>query len=527
MNKKIFSLFLIAILLISTLVSCGQSSTPPPSSSAQSVSANSGSNVEPDAPREPVTIKMFYPMMTSHTTDDYGGVGDELLAEKTGVIIEWELAPATNIAERFNIMMASGNIPDVVVADPTATSAHSLKKYQDAFLPLDDYIIGKRPNLEQAIYGDDYVYKYLVTNENDIRIIPQLATRTVGDIFLMRGDILEKHNLEVPNTSEEWVELFRKIKELEPDMTIYASRHGRTNATPNVTRMAEAWGVKEDIFYEDGEIKYGILDPRYKEFIAYARNLYAEGLLDQEYITADTAIWQEKILTNGVFATHDNITRIRWTDEQFAAAGKDDQYYIGVLPMIGPDGTRATTIQYPRIRTVAASLSVKTPYAEQIMDMYEYVFSEEGTMLVNYGVEGVSYDMINGLPTPNEQYRADVAAKKVISVGITRDQPMLQVDELTRVGNSDVILAAKELYESNQVIKPDYITPLIFTEDEIEILTRLKTELDTYRNEMVDKFITGIDSMDNYDAFVAEFSRRGVDELLDIYNAALQRYLAA
>ena len=528
MSKKIGVLLLVATLVVSMFVACGQTGTSStaPASSAAPAASGSASSEAPAAPKDPVTVKMFYPMMSSATTEDYGCLGDDILAEKTGVIIEWELAPATNSTERFNLMMASGNIPDIVIASPVAAAANSLKKYEDAFLPLDDMIIGKRPNLEEVIYGDDFVHKYLLSSQGDIRIIPQVATRQVGDIFLMRGDILEKHNLKAPDTYQDWLDIFKQVKELEPEMTIYASRHGRTNATPNVTRMAESWGVKEDFFFEDGQFKYGLLDPRYKDFVEFARTLYSEGYLDQEYITADTASWQEKLLTNGVFATHDNITRIRWADEQFAAAGKDGQFYVGVLPMEGPTGIRATTIQYPRVRTVSAALSVKTKYAEEIMDMYEYIFGEEGSMLINYGVEGVSYDMVDGVPTPNKQYALDVAAKIVPPVGITRDQPGVQVDELTYAGTSQVILDAKDLYEGANVIKTDYVTPLVFTEEEIEQITSLKADLDTFRNENVDKFITGIESMDKYDAFVEEFSKRGVDKLLDIYNAALQRYLA-
>jgi putative aldouronate transport system substrate-binding protein len=118
-----------------------------------------------------------------------------------------------------------------------------------------------------------------------------------------------------------------------------------------------------------------------------------------------------------------------------------------------------------------------------------------------------------------------VAAKTVPSVGVTRDAPKIQVDELTKAGVMQGMIDAKELYEKAGVIKPDYITPLVFTEQELEVLTPLKTDIDTFRNEWIDKFITGIEPMDKYDGFVDQLKAIGLDKYLEIYNAALKRYL--
>ena len=61
----------------------------------------------------------------------------------------------------------------------------------------------------------------------------------------------------------------------------------------------------------------------------------------------------------------------------------------------------------------------------------------------------------------------------------------------------------------------------------MERLAVLKSDIDTYRNEWIDKFITGIEPMEKYDGFVQTLKSLGVEEYLEIYNASLQRYLAA
>jgi hypothetical protein len=50
----------------------------------------------------------------------------------------------------------------------------------------------------------------------------------------------------------------------------------------------------------------------------------------------------------------------------------------------------------------------------------------------------------------------------------------------------------------------------------------MKTALDTYIQESVTNFINGKTSMDEFDAFVAKVSEMGADQIVAIYNAALE-----
>ena len=104
---------------------------------ALSVTGGAGTGAADDT-REEVTVKYWYPMHPNHIEEDFDHDPlHEMLAEKTGVHIEYELVPQDNSQERYNLMMASGNLPDIV-----CMNVKSLKKYPDAWAPLDDYIIG-------------------------------------------------------------------------------------------------------------------------------------------------------------------------------------------------------------------------------------------------------------------------------------------------------------------------------------------------------------------------------------------------
>ena len=52
------------------------------------------------------------------------------------------------------------------------------------------------------------------------------------------------------------------------------------------------------------------------------------------------------------------------------------------------------------------------------------------------------------------------------------------------------------------------------------------TDINTYRTEMTYKFITGQESLDNFDAFVEQIKSQDIEDAIEIQQAALDRYNA-
>ena len=52
------------------------------------------------------------------------------------------------------------------------------------------------------------------------------------------------------------------------------------------------------------------------------------------------------------------------------------------------------------------------------------------------------------------------------------------------------------------------------------------TDIETYVDEMVMKFITGRESLDNWDTYVAKVESMGIGKVLDIYQNALDAWNA-
>jgi putative aldouronate transport system substrate-binding protein len=509
----------LTVLLVFLQVSCGGGSGGSGGGSASSALMD---------PKTPVTITYWYPLNAgSNTEADLHGPGMDKVFEATGVTVQWQAIPAAGTVEQFNLLMASGDLPDVV-----AYNIRGLKEYDQAFLAVDDLVLNnadRYPNLIKYTFNDDYLDAYLRNDDGKLRIIPMLATRRIGDILILRQDLLEKYNGGVhPVTADDWYNLFVAAK---ADGKIpWMTRQQRAGV---LYRLLAGYMdcVIEDYFVEDGVVKYGVLDPRLKEGVELARKWYAEGLIDQEYPSTDSTRWWESVLRGDVFAFHDNIQRIASANNDYITNQNNAPYRVmGVAPMQSPrTGKQNTVIHYPRVRDKSASIALSAKNPERILDFFEYCFSEEGFILMNLGIEGQSFSYVNGIPFLDPTYSTRVSRGEVPPIGSTMDMVKNQRDELFFDYNDPdredhrLTREARDLYMNNDFIQENWIPSLSFTNEERAALVPINAELNTYRGEMLDKFIMGVEPMSGWDNFVAQIQRMNLDTAIKIHQDALDR----
>ena len=522
--KRLVLVLALAVLLMPALTFAGGGGQ-----QGSSSSGTSGGSQE-------MAISLWFPMHASDIaeqfSDAYGSPGLAALRAATGVKINWTLSPAAGAAEQYNLMMASGDITDVVILD-----APTLKLYTAAWLPIDTIIKAnpsRYPNLTKYVLEDSYVSTYLKDNDGRIRLIPQIGSRRIGSVPMLRQDLLTAWGMKTPSTKDEWYAVLSRAK--SAGMIPYATRSGRGG----ITALFEGYlgGILEEYYEDNGVIKYGVLQPRFREVIEIARQWYAEGLIDQEYPSnTATTPWTEKMLNGQAFATYDNAVRVADYNRQYLASTSNNSSFrlVGTLPMLNPNtGLTQTKGHYPKILTRCAAISAKAKNPERILDMYEYCLSGEGTpgwILMNFGIEGAgfSYDA-NGNPVMDANFQQKVADGTIKHPIVTKDMPKLVKDELYTNYNDDredhaSQRAVRDLYAQPGIIVENWIASLNFTDAERSTLTPIEAELDTYRSEMLDKFIMGIEPMSNWNAFVTRLQGMKLNQSIAVYQAALDRLL--
>lgn len=132
--------------------------------------------------------------------------------------------------------------------------------------------------------------------------------------------------------------------------------------------------------------------------------LYSENLMDKEVVTHT---YQD---TRALQAANTAGSALQFTDATTAAMktlleSDPNADFAPVKPMIGPNGdqlmpARAKFDGRGFYVTIQAEQDGKM---EAIMRMVDYIYSEEGTRLINFGVEGQHYDMVDGAPSSSRK----------------------------------------------------------------------------------------------------------------------------
>ena len=528
--KKVVALVLASAVCLTAFSGCGNSASDnnQPTVSSEAAGESESSKEENN---ENITVSMFLQDSADQAISTDLPIIQEI-TKRTGVNFEFVAAPNTEdqFREKFNVTVASGDIPDIMVS----TYRDDMMKVaeQGTFAALDDYIDQYAPNLKKILDENPDYIRDIRASDGNIYFLPFIGAVKTFKVWMLRGDWLDKLGLEVPVTLDDWYHVLKAFKEQDPngngeaDEIPYTTR----NTQAGVLAFMEAFGISgfeanEQFFIEDGQVKYAYTDPRCKEALEFINKLYSEGLIDSEYATNDTNVWLSRLTNEVSGACQDTTARAYSLGTQVRAANADsDAYFVVVAPPKGPDGTQMTTSQMQAIRGFTA-ISADSPYIKEIVQLFDYFYSEEGSLLMNFGIEGETYTMENGKPTYTENIANDSQGRSILSMlNIYGHREWAYKQD---IGYEDALL--DETYVNYRNDMEQYIRPTIpalsFTEEEREVINSTYTEIQTYKDEIINKFIMGKEPLDNFDSFVQTLKNMGIDDVLAVEQAAYDRYV--
>lgn len=472
------------------------------------------------------TVTVFCPNTSSMPMTSDTLVIKEI-SEKTKTRFEFTVSPTTGAAEKFNLMMSSGDIPDL-----TVYMSESILKYTKAFAPLNDLIAQYAPSYQKLMDENPGLRRDITAADGNIYTIQSKAGIKFANAVIIRQDWLDKLGLEAPATLDDYYNMLKAFKEQDPNgngeadeipLVLDGSRTRYYDlSASNMGFFTMAYGVVEDFMLsEDGsEVIFGAVQPQMKEALTYLNKLYAEGLLDAEYLTRDDTS------TAGLMQDSKAGMYTAWgiaVDDVGSIKDPTAELNI-ILPPIGVDGTMRISSQMRQTRSNAAAVSKDSKVKEHIMSIWDYVFSDEGTRLINFGVEGVNYEMADGKPKYLDQYfnGEESGLTMLRKDGINSWIPHNQLKEAECGRASQKFSDAIDLYEPFII---DAVPDLKFTEEEKSTITSVYTsEIKTYMDETLDSFITGKMPLDQFDAYVEQMNKMGLPDILKIYNDAFARY---
>ena len=467
--------------------------------------------------------------LVSQSVNNFGETPiGKALSEKTGVNVKWIHPAQGQSGEKFNLMVASNDLPDIVeynwidyAGGPDAAIEQGL------IIDLNDYR-DQLPNFFAAIESDEEIEKLVKTDTGKIFGFPMLQKDpSLGSTggFIIRQDWLDDLGLEKPETIDEWENVLTQFKDKKGATAPLSCPYPFFRSG----RLTGAFGINGD-YYRDGDtVKFGPYESAFKTYLERMNSWYTKGLLDKNFATIDKATADANML-NGVSGV--TFGGLGGGIGMFMQSKPNDTFAVSGLKHITQ--VKGEKPEYgftslPVTWGAVAAVSAKSKNIEQALKLLDFGYSEEGKMLYNFGIEGESYEMVDGYPKYTEKITNNPD-------GLAMANALALYARANYAGPFEQDRRYLEQYASSEVQQQawadwadsnatEHNMPFVYvSQEDADEMAQYNTAITTYVDEMVVKFITGQESFDNYDTFVKELESRGIKRVLEIKQAAYDRY---
>lgn len=444
MKKRLLGILMVTVMSISLLSGCGKSGndnkgTKPAESTGTSTegTAQTGEETAQAGPQkyDDVKLKMLICWNGGFktATDQYNNEVATAIREKTGVTVEFEGIMMSE-TEKLNLLFASGDMPDMINAPYWGGNAGETAVIKKAasegrLLPIEN-LLPNYPNLANA-YDIGIVSQSYLENDLDYAgfdghryILPQETPGDTADVtnwaygVFVRGDVPTTLGVD-PKTIKTADDLY--------NFMVKAKEHGFKDVNGNDTIVATTYhngwdysgysinlASKKFSNYRkqaDGTYTHLALTDEWMNRNLFTWKLVNQGLLDVECFKQTDAQADEKV-GNGtaLFASAQYGVVINSTKLTGLYSSKPEMRYIPVGPMTYSDGQPFVQLeQNGRGGSPAIIFPTTCSNIEAAMTYLDYVNSEEGARLCQYGIEGDTYTMnSDGQPRLN----SDILARK-------------------------------------------------------------------------------------------------------------------
>ena len=551
---KILALLLSLILCVNLIAACSKTEkasdtsddvavTEENKSTTESTSETDSSDGEADEADETESIyplegnpKLTYWVGLASNVSAYATNYSELpfrqnLEKATGVKVEYIHPPSGQETESLNVLLASGDYPDIIEYAWPGYPGGVVKLYNDGvILELTELMEKYAPNLTAYYEANPEIARQVKSDDGKFYLVPFIRgskelRHTSGPV--LRADWLAEAGLEPPKTIAEWETVLTAFKEQQGCEAPF------TGSLTHLRRVfTHAFDIGLDFYPDNKVVKYGPAEDGYKEFLTTLADWYAKGLIDRNFSTVDRTIQDANMTTGKGGST-------------YAAGGGQMGPYIKTGQAEDPNYDLVSTtfptknpgekpkymnsFEFTSNGHAVITTSCKNP--EVAMRFLDFAYGEEGYILYNFGVEGESFTYVDGVPT-----YTDLVMKNPDGLTIAQAMskyclapisgPFVQAPEYIQqyyeLPQQKEALINWSDNDENTTVMP----PITFTTEESAEVAKIMNEINTYVDEITTKIIMGVEPVSKVDEIKDTLKSMNIDRAIEIYQAALDRYYA-
>lgn len=492
------------------------------------------------------------PNIEDFETNDF----TKFLEKKTGIKISFQTGGRDDWSDKLNMILQSDDYPDIIFGANPDTAKYGVK--EGIFLPLDKYINKKNcPNYIKGMkpYGLD------LTRESDGKIYSMACVDDCYHLNYSRKMWVNRHYLDemgvdVPKTTEEFVNVCKKFMKYKPDgVAVAGAEKGWSTRVQDflidaftfMPSTSETFGTADTIALnkDTGKMECIATNDAFKQAMKYINSLYNTGAIyDGDFTQTEE---QMKSLINQpdepvLFFTTGALSNI------IDPASDNERYrhYESMAPLAGPDG-KAVAWSFPTSGVSPASFVVtdKCKNPEAAVRWADFFYNDYGYLCEKFGAdEGKDWVMkpqgkkgVDGKPAVFEalsNYSAEAQNHDWQDVGLHIGSSEFMLGQAIPDGTDPYSPEGIEklLYEATKKNYEPYakntnyinLDQLKVTDEEKESVSTIGVEIGKIIEEDSVAFMSGSKNIDKtWDSYVKALNQAGLKKLIKLYQKAYDR----
>ncbi len=513
---------------------------------------------------EPTTITWLHQAWDVSGLDHwYDALWVKELESRLNVKFEFISVNSTdNYDNVVNLNIAGGDYPDIISWNWSNYSGGIEAAIEDGLVQAFTMteLQEKVPNYYNLIANNEYINRALVLTDGTIAAfchVEESTARNAYSGYAIRKDWLDRLNLEVPTT----------IDELHDVLAAFKAQDANGNGDPNdelpmsdrvslnlIKELGSAWGLiynYPQLDPETGKVTYWteINDGQnFRDFTMTMRKWYAEGLIDPSFTSNTQTEINSQVTSDIQGFWHTNTNRFPgyYTLLKNTVASYADSEKVKLEPLprfpyqYAKEGTEAKRYtQAVNLKNWAAaaegnvitSAAVKAGKVDKILELFNYMYSEDGTTLISWGVEGVSFDY----DADGNKVWKDVVLNN--EGGLSSDTVMQYCiptrGEFPKIMDLEAWMTVdcasedgKRELDYNYGADKDLIIPnILLTGEDAETYTMIMNDVNTAIAETFLSVIIGNKDEGAIDELFKTIDNMGIKQAMDIYTKVYENYL--
>jgi len=463
------------------------------------------------------------------------------------VTINWNCVAGDTLTEKKNLLLNAGgkDLPDALIGAELSDYEIITNGTNGIFIPLEGYIneettpnlmklVAERPEiLATCTMPDGHIYTLPTISEMgfDYKDGNQYFIGAIPQFMAINKTWLDKVNMPVPTTIDELHDVLVAFKENDcngngdaSDEIPLSFEWGHWCA--NMTSLYSAFGFTDynadHRAIEDGKVYFQAGTENYKNAMEYFHDWYKEGLIDVEVFSQNDSQYIAKGSDGrlGVFAW--------WEIPEVTGEHADEYEYLTFLA--GEDGTLGVNLNEQGTTghdAFAITSACKNP--ELLMRWIDQVYEPITSMQIIYGPIGEYFETE---PGEDGFYVETPEAGGDLKARLEFKAPSRQLNSDFQTYYHMEARAQQRLDDLadvwfNKVTNFESYPSVVYTLEETETINEYISDIDEYVKQTSANWIINGGAADEFDGYVKQLENMGVNEVVDAWQSAYDRYESA